>query len=338
MACFAATLGVVILSGFINLSAANQDTCDLYAVVGQSLTLPFVFEELANSHVLRWTHNKSIILYRQQGKVSVGKPEDISKTGSLFLKNLQFSSAGTYQADVLNPNGTLAVTWTGRLCMMDKVAKPLLTYICDSKTSAVDLNCQVAKLQGSVFSWTLNEKTLTGETRQTLSISLAQLKEQKSFTCSVANKVSNEKSDTVRPTCKSPPPPTLYCFTSKTAVALLAGGAGLIVLLLIIIMILCCCYRRIKIQMRRRDEGELRMRSLNKREPGSISLEYETMQQTEDSPPVSPNSSPRDCYENVSEPEAQTENRPAQLSADAEGQRPSPVPKPRTKSPKTPNI
>ncbi|XP_070764262.1 T-cell surface antigen CD2-like [Enoplosus armatus] len=340
MACFAATLGVIILSGFINLSAADKDTCKIYAALGDSVTLPFVFQGLANSHVLRWTHNNSIIFYKQQGRVSVGKPVDITATGSLLLKNLQPKSAGTYQANVLHPNGTQAETWIGRLCMLDKVSKPQLTYSCDFKSSAVNLNCNVAKPQGLVFSWTLDEKTLTSETRQTLSISLAQLKGVRSFTCSAANQVSKEKSDTVRPTCKSPTPspPTLLCFASKTVTAVLAGGAGLILLLLIIIITLCCCRRRNKTQMRLGDKGELRMLSLSKREPDSISPEYETMHPTEDSPPQSPEPSPRACYETVSQPEAQTENRPPQLSTAAEGLQPSPVPKPRMKSPQTANI
>ncbi|KAL3061235.1 hypothetical protein OYC64_009431 [Pagothenia borchgrevinki] len=335
MVCLAATLGLVIFSGIMDLSAANKDPCDLYAVVGQSLTLPFVFEGLG-VHELRWTHNTTIIFRGQQGRVSHGKAEDISKTGSLFLKNLQFSSAGIYQADVVNPNRTLATTWNGSLCVMDKVAKPQLTYIC-VKTSAVILNCNVANPQGLTFSWTLDDKTLINETKQTLRISLAQQKVVRSFTCSVANKVSKEKSDIVRPTCESPPPPPLFCLKSQTVLAVLAGGAGLILFLLVIIIILCCRYRRIKTQMRRRDQEGLRMPSLNKLEP-NISPDYETMHQTEDAPTVSQTSLPKDCYENVTQPEAQTENKPAQLSADAEGQKPSPVPKPRTKSPKTPNI
>ncbi|XP_059191623.1 hepatic and glial cell adhesion molecule-like [Centropristis striata] len=337
MACFTATLGVFILSGFINFLAAKKETCDLYAVVGQSSTLPFVFEGLSNLHVLRWTHNGTIIFYRQ-GLVSAGKSEDISATGSLLLKNPQFSSAGTYEAKVLNPNGTLAKAWTNFLCVMDKVSKPQLTYVCNPKSSAVNLNCLVAKPERLVFSWTLDGKTLTSETRPTLSISLAQLKGETSFTCSVANKLSRETSDTVRPSCKSPPPPPLLCFPSKTVTAVLAGGAGLILLLLTIIIILCCC---IKNRMTRGNKGQLRMLSLNKRDPDSISPDYETMRPSEDSPPQSPASPPRACYENVSQPEAQTENRPAQLSTDA-GQQPStspsPVPKPRTKTPQTPNI
>ncbi|KAG8012797.1 T-cell surface antigen CD2 [Nibea albiflora] len=318
MACFAVALGVIVLCGFISLPAA-KDTCDLYAAVGESLTLPFVYNGLTNSHVLRWTHNKKIIYYREKGKVSVGNSLVISATGTPLLKNLQSSSAGTYQVTVLHSNGTVANTWTGHLCILDKVSKPQLTYTCDS--SAVNLNCYVANPQGLVFTWTLDGNDLTSETKQKLSISLAQLLGQRSFTCSVANKVSKEKSDVVRPTCKSP---TLLCFPSKTVVAVVAGGAGLILLLLIIIVALCCRHRCNKTSVK--DKGGLRMLSLSKREPDSTSRVYETMHPSED------------CYETVSQSEAQTENKPSELTTAAEGVQPSPVPKPRTKSPQTPNV
>uniref|UniRef100_A0A665X8C8 Ig-like domain-containing protein n=1 Tax=Echeneis naucrates TaxID=173247 RepID=A0A665X8C8_ECHNA len=272
MACFAVTLCVIILSGFINqLSAANKDTCDLYSAVGQSLMLPFVYETLGNTHVLKWTHNNTLIFYRHQGKVSVGKAEDVSASGSLLLKNLQFSSAGAYQANVLHPNNTLAKTWNGQVCVMDKVPKPQITYVCDFKSGAVKLDCKVAKPQDLAFSWTLDEKTLTSETSQTLSISLAQLKGERSFACSATNKAGKERSDTVRPICKSPSPspPPLLCFTSKTVVAVAAGGISLILFLLICTIVICCCHRRSKRQERLREKGELRMISLNKREPDS---------------------------------------------------------------------
>ncbi|XP_034542691.1 uncharacterized protein LOC117815103 [Notolabrus celidotus] len=337
MAGFAASL--LLLSGFINLSTA-KDSCDLYAAVEQNVNLPFIYEGLMTSHTLRWTHNNSIVFYRQQGRVSVGKSGDITSTGSLILKNLKHSSAGHYQVNVLHSNGTFAKTWSAQVCMMDKVSKPKLVYSCDFKSSAVNFICEVAKPQGLEFSWTLDEKTLMSERKQTLSISLAQLKGERSFTCSVENKVSKERSDIVRPVCKTPPTPstpTVLCFKSNVVVAVLGAAAGLILLLVIIIVILCCFQKRNRTPTRPVDRGELRMLSLSKREPNSIGPEYETMHPMEDSPTPSPEPSARVCYENVSQPEAQTENRPAQLSNDAEGQRASPVPKPRTKNPQTQN-
>ncbi|KAM4573555.1 T-cell surface antigen CD2-like [Odontesthes bonariensis] len=334
MACFVATLGVGLLLALFNLSAANMDTCDLYASVGQSVTLPFVYK-MGKSHILRWTHNDSIIFYMQEGKVSVGKPEDLSSAGSLWLRNLQVTSAGIYQVNVRHLNNTLARAWTTRLCMMDKVSKPQLSYVCDLKSNAVNLNCGVAKPQGVVFSWMLDKKALPSETKQTLSISLKQLKEESSFSCSVANKVSKESSDSVRPTCKAPPD---LCFTRKTVTGALAGGAGLIFLFFLIVMVLCCRLRRNKSQMKLWGKREEMMFSTNKRAPDSISPDYETMHLAKDSPPPSPKLSPRVCYQNTPESEVHVESRPPHLSAAAEGQQPSPVPKPRIKNTQAQNM
>lgn len=322
MAHFTATLGVIALLGFIDLSAADKDTNDFYALVGQqSLTLPFVYKELTNLHVLRWTHNNTIIFYRQQGRISVGKSSDISTTGSFLLRNLAFSSAGLYEAKVLHANGTVAKTWTGHLFVLNKVSKPRITYVCESTLRSVNLNCYMDKPQGLEFSWALNQKVLTGEKRQTLSLSLP-LQVGSHFTCTVSNKVSSESSDAVLPVCKNPP---LLCLSQQTVVTVLAGAAGLILVLLIIIIVLCCRYRRNKAQMKLTNKEELRTVSVSKRVPDSTSPVYETMHLTEKYTPPSPQPSPR----------VQPEH---ELSVAAEGQKPSPVPKPRTKNALTPNM
>ncbi|XP_034444964.1 T-cell surface antigen CD2 [Hippoglossus hippoglossus] len=316
MACFA----VIILSGFISISAAKE-ACDHYAAVGQSLTLRLDFKGLKNTHGLSWYHNAKILFDRQGGKVIVGKPGDVSATGDLQLKNLQFSSAGIYHADY----GISKEDWS--LCVMDKVSKPQLTYVCDFKSSTVNLNCDVSKPQGLDFSWMPDD---TSSTRQTLSVSF---KEQRSFTCSVGNNVSSARSDTVRPTCThpSPSPPNLLCFPSKTVVAAVAGGVSLILLLIVIVIVLCFYYRCNKTQKGLREKGAVRMLSVNMREP-DISPDYETMNPTENPPPPSPKPPPRVCNQNVPPPEAQTGNGLLQLSTVAERQPPSPVPKPRTKT------
>lgn len=332
MACFAARLGFMTVLGFIHLSAANKDSCDVYAAIGQNVALPFVYKELKKSHILRWTHNKKIIFYREHGNVTIGKPEDITATGSILLSNIKSTSEGIYEAKVLQNSSSLARSWTGRLCITEKVQKPQLDYVCDFKSNAVNLNCHIAKLHHTmIFSWTLDKKILSSETKQTLSISLSQLKGERSFSCSVANKISKETSNTVRPTCKAPPPP-LLCFKPLTVIAVLAGGAALILLLFISVIVLCCCHRRNKSQMKVKDNGELRMLSLKKREHEATSPLYETMHPTESCPPPSPQPSKRASYQKVSQLEGQTENTPQQLSPAAEGQKPSPMPKPRTKN------
>lgn len=332
MVCFAAAVGLIHLLGLIDHSAGNSDSCTVYAAVGGNVTLPLVFEGLGKSHLLKWTHNKTTIFYRQNGRVSHGKPEDVTTTGSILLKNVEFSKTGIYEANVSRSDGALVKMWTGHLCVMEKVSKPQLSYVCDS--SAVNLRCHTDRPQGLSFSWTFNKKTLLSETRQTLSISLSQLDEERDFSCSVANKVSEESSAAVRPACEAP----LLCFKPQTVVAALAGGAVLTVLLFVAVMILCCCLKCNKTKTNLRDKGQLKMLSMKKCEAESICPDYETTHHMQNSSSSSPKPSPRACCESLSRPDAQTENGPLQLPAAAEGQRSSPVPKPRTKVAQTQNI
>lgn len=330
MACFAAAVLLICLLGIVNLSGA-KDACDLYATVGQSVTVPFVYVAKANTDTMRWTHNSTIVFYGQSRRVTVGKPSDVSANGSLLLKNLKFSSAGIYKAVVLNENGTFVSGWMGHLCVLAKVSKPEVKFFCDTKASVVSLTCNVAESQGLEFSWTLDGKVFTSETRQTLRMSLAHLKGENNFACSAANKVSKEKSSTVRPTCKPPTstPPTLPCFTQKTVLAALAGGVSLILLLLIIIVvILCLCRRRYKALINLNKDQVLPLNEYE--QPDSTSQDYETMSPT---PDASPKPSPRAGNSAVSQFGPQTSSKPAELSTPAEVKEPSPVPKPRKKAP-----
>lgn len=180
MAHFAPLLGVALLSGFMGLLAA--DHCDLHAAPGQSLALPFAFHGLNQQHVVRWTHDSKILFYRERGRVSVGKEADVAANGSLLLTDLKASAAGFYRVDVLHPNATAADSWSGRLCVEERVPKPRLGYACDSQSAVVNLDCLVAEPRGLDFQWALDGKRLESQSGQRLSVSLAKLKVQGSFT------------------------------------------------------------------------------------------------------------------------------------------------------------
>lgn len=327
-------LGVALLSGFIDLLAANY--CDLYATRGQNLALPFAFHGLQKLHVVRWTHNSNIIFYRERGRVFTGKEADVAANGSLLLSNLQFSAAGLYKVNVLHPNNTPVDSWSGRLCMEEKVLKPQLAYKCDIQSAVVNLDCFVASPRGLVFLWALDGKRLESESGEQLSVSLAKLKGQGSFTCSVANKVSIAESDAVRPACKSPPPPPplpgLLCYTSITVKAVLAGGVCLILLLLTIVIVKCCCSQKSS-RARATKKQELGMVAISQERPGSAGPEYETMHLMAESSPLSLEPSVKISQADSSK----NGNSPFHPSATAEVKQPSPVPKPRTKTHLSPN-
>ncbi|XP_049579460.1 uncharacterized protein [Syngnathus scovelli] len=317
-----------------SFASADKDACDLYAAVGQMVELPFVYNQLANTDALSWTHNGTIVFNREQTRVSVGKLEDVSKTGSLLLKNLKLSSGGLYQAIVRKPNWTLVSEWTGRLCTLDKVPQPQLGYLCDLQIGFVNLSCHAANPHDLSFSWTVNDVILSGATKQTLNVSLDR---EKSFTCRVRNRFSTEKSDTVRPVCKNPPatspamPSTLSCLTSKTIITILAGEAALFLLLLVIVAVLCRRPGRDK--MRLSGKEGFRMVSVKQQRSELSSPDYETMNPADVGAPAFPGPSTRIRHPSASTP---GENLPQPEQAATKD--PSPVPKPRTKNPQTPNM
>lgn len=331
MACLAPLL--VLLMGSADLLAVNG--CHIYGAVGQDLVLPFTYTQLDLSHVLRWTHNKTIVFNREQSRVFVGKATDVSASGSLMLNDLQFSSSGDYQADVLNRNNKPVTTWSGRVCVLARVPKPQLSSVCNFPTSALCLNCHVAQTQGVEFSWTVDGKFLTNETKPKLIFPLAKVKAGMSFMCSAANVVSSENSDIVRHTCSSPATQAdHYCFRLQSVQAVFAGGAGLVLLLLTIIITLCCRLQRQRPQGTR-DAEEFRMRKArNVQKPGSVNLDYETMLSPEE--PQGQSSEQR-YYSTIPEREDKTANRLSHHPVAEEDKRSSPVPKPRTKIPQTAN-
>ncbi|XP_057693308.1 uncharacterized protein si:ch211-132g1.1 [Corythoichthys intestinalis] len=327
-----AVVFLTIISHGLFLISAEKDACYLYGAVGQTMEFPFVYNQLANTDILSWTHNGTIVFIREQAKVLVGKPEDVSKTGSLLLKNLKLSSSGLYQATVRHPNRTLVAAWTGRLCTIDKVSQPRIGYICDAKTGFVNLSCHVDNPHDLTFSWTIDEINLSSATKQTLNVSLDK---KKNFVCKAKNRFGMEKTDTIRPVCKNLPPtspaPVLLCFTSITIIAALAGGVALFLLLLVVIAMMCHRLGRSKTDMRVSDKGDFRMVSIRQQIPELNGPDYETMNPADFPMASVPEPLPRIGHTSASTP---SERLPQMVQAAARD--PSPVPKPRTKNPQTP--
>ncbi|XP_072292027.1 uncharacterized protein [Eucyclogobius newberryi] len=324
---------LAILPTLFVISAAKKETCDLHAAIGIRMTLPFVYEKLANTEKLVWRHNHTVIYQRDKGKVSDGKPDDITASGSLVLTNPKLTSAGVYQAQVFNMTGALMKTFNSFLCVMEKVPKPTLTYNCDPKS--VRIYCHTVKAQDLRYSWTMDGKILKGEESSALTVASSKLQSKTSFSCSVSNQVSNEISDIVSPVCKSQPPSSqnLLCFQPKTVLAVVTGAGAVVIVLVIVIVALCCCRRRNK-SPERREKEEPRMLYLTQRE---TETDYETMHVPESSQEPSPKPSPSaDDRKTIPEPEAA--GVCLQPALPTQGQDPSPVPKPRTKRPHTPDI
>ncbi|XP_061774044.1 uncharacterized protein LOC133563771 [Nerophis ophidion] len=327
MALHAVLLGAVLICGFHENPAASG-TCDVYATVGEDVVLALNFTQLGKTDQLSWTRDSVPAYVRDHRGVRIGKPQDVSLSGSLLLKNLKLSSSGLYEGKKSSANGTVLTSWSGRLCVMDKVSKPLLRYVCDHKFGFLNLSCHVAKAQDLQFSWILNGFRIADASSQTLNLSLLKNADW-DLTCLAENKVSAGGSDAVSlSACRNPP---MLCFTSKMVFAVLAGGAALLLLLLVVFIVVCHHLRRRRRHNTIGNKRELRMLSIKQNE--SVSSEYEIMNVP--SGPV-PEPLPRTRHPSVSEAEGRLESSllPPDDMADRQ---PSPVPKPRTKGPQTQN-
>ncbi|CAL8295579.1 unnamed protein product [Boreogadus saida] len=233
MVCDDYRLFVLLLTTSSIVAAVSEETFNVYALLGSNLTLPLDQKLLSDRDTLRWAHNSKAIFSRSSGVVSRGMPTDVDAAGSLQLLNLSDSSAGDYKADVHNRTRVRVNGWSGHVYVVEKVSTPVVTFLCDSSGATATLKCDVRNPKHVVFAWTHEGQLLTGETKPTLSVSLAKFKGDKGFSCSVSNSASKAQSNAVqlKLKCKQPPlpPPPLppptpptpkdYCFKASTIMA-----------------------------------------------------------------------------------------------------------------------
>ena len=327
---------VLLLTTSSIIAQVSKESCNINALIGSNLSISLDQRMPSNSkNTLRWTHNSTVIFYRTDGRVRLGMPTGVDAGGSLQLLNLSFSSAGVYKADVLNATGVRVNGWSGSVCVVEKVSTPVVTFLCGSSGATATLNCDVLNPRDVVFAWTHEGQLLKGETKPTLSVSLATFKGDKGFSCSVSNIASKDKSNAVWLKCEPPlPPPTkLYCFKASTVMATVMGGVGLILLLFIITVV--TCYRRKKAPTPE-DREELTMSPATKFLKSDSIPDYEIMHPSGDTPCPSPKLSPGPSStvygQDVVPSFAKAQEGLGPTSP--EGKRgPSPVPKPRTNAP-----
>ncbi|CAL8321129.1 unnamed protein product [Gadus morhua 'NCC'] len=320
--------------------AVSEETLNVYALLGSNLTLSFDQKLLSYQDTLRWTHNNKVIFSRSFGVVRPGKPTDIDAAGSLQLLNLSDSSAGDYKADVYNRTGVRVNGWSGKVYVI--VSTPVVTFLCGSSGATATLKCDVRNPKYVVFAWTHEGQLLTGETKPTLSVSLAKFKGDKGFSCSVSNGASKAQSNTVQLKCKPPPPPPppppkVYCFNASTVMAAVAGGVGLIMLLFIITVV--ACSRQKKAQTPEQQEDLLMASAAKLFKTDNGIQDYEIMHPSGETPRPSPMLShgplPTVYSQEVVPSVAKAQDNLGPTSTEVK-RGPSPVPKPRTKAPKAP--
>uniref|UniRef100_A0A8C9QTA2 Ig-like domain-containing protein n=2 Tax=Scleropages formosus TaxID=113540 RepID=A0A8C9QTA2_SCLFO len=180
----------------------NQEPCT-FKPVGGSATILLQSTNLDPALELIWKLNNTKIFQRKRGKVSMGNESDVTKEGSLKLRNLQLQHAGLYEAEVYDTKGKQVICKEAMLCVMERVSRPMLNYSCDED---VVLTCHSDSQVGHVmFNWTRNSQVMEGEEGPTVTVpgrsGLGDM-----FSCLVWNKASAESSSNVTIACEDPTP------------------------------------------------------------------------------------------------------------------------------------
>ncbi|KAJ8003840.1 hypothetical protein DPEC_G00152580 [Dallia pectoralis] len=317
-------LAVLVLLGFLSLSADSQETCNKYVLLGESFEVPIGSDgSNVNDNDITWRLNGNPVLKTKKGLFSPGKKEDLSAKGSLLLKNVQIADGGLYEPEMFNDAGKSIKTTPYRLCVQGKVSKPTVFYKCSSESVAVTCNTSDNNVEITLKWNNIEQKS----TDKPLTINLKDLKKSDTFTCSVKNKVSKVESDKRKILCDavSAFPSELFGFDFRIMVGILAGGGGL-VLFLILIILVCCCRR----QRRRRceEEREMRLDLLTQTQhPCHPDGQKQRPRPTEAAPPGS--TGPRHM------PRAR-ERPPQTPKEDDDEEQAPPLPQPRKKGPRPP--
>ncbi|XP_028427676.1 T-cell surface antigen CD2 [Perca flavescens] len=257
------TISLLLLCCVAISLADSQDGCDYNAIKGKDFTVP-LSSKLEPYHQLKWRHNNTVIVVRRTANVFVvGNNTDVSKNGSLLLKNLKDSDNGIYTAELFTSDGTK----TGepksiKLCIFDHVLKPKVMKDCS--LPFVTFTCQVTA-KDLKFAWLQNKNVLEKEITQTLKRKAEEV-ENDFFQCKVSNPVSSETSDSVTQescyTRNSIIPEKLFGINTWVFVG---AGIGIIVVLIFAVIVYCACRKRKK-RMRLKDEEELRLAWTNEQQ------------------------------------------------------------------------
>ncbi|XP_030266108.1 T-cell surface antigen CD2 isoform X1 [Sparus aurata] len=335
--------------------ASTDSQCHLYAETNKDITVPLGIT-VANSMMLAWKKDETVIFRRRSGRVSKGAVGDVTQDGSLILKKVSKDKAGTYTPEVYTADGkAVGGMKSTKLCVIDPAPIPTLKIECGKKEILVTCNVP-QQTEGLNIAWVQNGKVLEAETKKTLKRDIAKVLEKATFSCNVSNKVSSRASEPKTQTCIKPGfsfPKEIFGISTWYFV----GGGGGVVLLLIILVIVCCIRMRRKKTMQVKDEEELRLGWTNQNQqhhhhqhgpapnqhhhhhhqqpaghtgPRQHRSKQPRSQQRPSRDPAHPNGQPQ-----PSPRRAAQVPRPADTTDD---EKPPPLPQPRKKAPKTARV
>ncbi|XP_026060501.1 T-cell surface antigen CD2-like [Carassius auratus] len=252
----------LFLSGFINaITVSEIYKTDL--LEGTSCTIKLPTRNTDKSNEIRWIHLSSdAVIHRKGGRIKKNTPGlSIEEDGSLTFESVSLKNSGRYTYTVFNNEGTQLDAGEKEIKVYAKVPKPTVKIRCENGNAT--LTCDVGDQTDLTVSWYKEDNIIQNENNSELLLTSAQAQENKPYSCSVSNPVSNEKSDSITVSCDPGPRllPRLFSFDFWVMVSILAGS-GALLLLLLCVLIICACQSCRQSKQHQKDEKEFRLKNL----------------------------------------------------------------------------
>ncbi|XP_042571931.1 carcinoembryonic antigen-related cell adhesion molecule 5-like [Cyprinus carpio] len=185
----------LFLSGFAALYVAEICKTDL--LEGTSCTIKLPTKNTDKSNEITWLHLSSdAVIHRKNGKIKKPIPGlTMEEDGSLTFGSVSLKNTGKYKYTVFNRDGTEIDAGEKEIKVYAKAPKPTLTI--NYKDGISTLTCDFREHPDLTVSWYKEEIIIQNENNPELLLTSAQVQENKTYSCSVSNPVSNEQSNSV---------------------------------------------------------------------------------------------------------------------------------------------
>uniref|UniRef100_A0A672RQ35 T-cell surface antigen CD2-like n=1 Tax=Sinocyclocheilus grahami TaxID=75366 RepID=A0A672RQ35_SINGR len=321
----------LFLCGFAALTVA--EICKTELLEGTSCTLKLPTTNTDKSSEIKWVHTSSnAVILRKNNKNRSNTPGlTLEDDGSLTFESVSLKNTGKYAYAVFNSDGTLIGAGEKEINVYAKAPKP--TVKIDCKGADVTLTCDIRDRTDLTVSW-YKDNTIQTEKKTKLLLTSAHIQENKPYSCSVSNPVSNEQSGIVTVSCTGTTgdgsgPRKLFGFDLWIMVSILAGG-GALLLMLICVLIICACRSCKKQKKHEQDEEELRLRVFQDEAHTGTARSKHTARGQPAPPIPQEDTTPQTPTQTQTQPKAQTRSRPPPPPEDDE-ENPPPLPRPRNK-------
>ncbi|XP_016403241.1 putative pregnancy-specific beta-1-glycoprotein 7, partial [Sinocyclocheilus rhinocerous] len=175
-----------------------SEICGREILEGTSCTIKLKTTNTDRPNEIKWIHRTSgDVIHRKNGKIRTNTLDgNMEDDGSLTFHNVSLNNTGKYKYIFYAGDGT-ETSGEEEIKVYATAPKPTLTVTINCKDGNATLTCDIRDRTDLTVSWYKEDNIIQNENNPKLLLTSAQIQENKPYSCSVSNPVSNEQSDSV---------------------------------------------------------------------------------------------------------------------------------------------